>query len=1195
MNKASLPVIALVATTLILSAMTFLPERVGATTLYVGGGGPGNYTKIQAALDDANPGETIYVYSGAYSEKLVVHKPIFLIGEDRTSTTIQGDGIDSTISVVSDWVSITNFTVNGGGGSWDDAGIKLNLVRDCNISFNNVSSNSENGIYLDASANNTIVGNEAWNVHSGVHLRDSNYNTISFNNISGGTAFVLIDSSYNALSHNVALDSYRSILLDRSHDNVVSDNTILPDMHEGVYVRESDGNRIVNNTFHSKRRPSVHLESSGNAILEGNVMDDNGIFITGDSLWHWNTHTIDESNTLNGKPIRYWRNRNGGTVPQGSGQVLLANCKNVVIENQNVSKSFVGIELGFSSNNTIANNTASHNSLGSGILLRRSTFNTLINNTARWNDAYGIGLIDSHNNVLTHNVAIEHNDIGIALHDSTYNIIRDNFLTGNEWFGVYFLSSHNNSITNNTMLQNHIYLAGGHYNTISGNTVSDTGRAIALDSSDFNTVLGNVARNSTHGIWVSSGADSNTIAGNRVSGNQHGILNNKATTNLIWNNTVWDNEYGIHSGGCWWPRDNRCENNIIGNHIHSNDYGIYLTLSNNTTVVGNTVADNVEGIYVTDSHNNSIYHNNIGRNSRQAFDDTDANHWDDGYPSGGNYWSDYLGDDIYSGPGQDLPGSDGIGDTPYVIDMDSRDRYPLVSPRTDLLSILLVGQPNFTSDRNFLTSSTPLVIESVNLSGGEVFYTEYRIDEGDWNLYSHPFSLLAEGIHPLEYRSSDAFGELEPIRNNVLVVDDTPPVSQIAVGQPSYSPDDLWVRSSTPLALSATEPPGNMSLSARVEDITIYNEPIGQNEQYEDYLARSNHTVARVVWPGLQSVTFHVTGALCLDVDIGVFLDANSDSEPQSTELVAYDADADADETVVIQDPLSGTYIVVVAGYNVPPAGCLADLEVIQVFGGNSSSGLGGILFRVWNGSAFSDWGEYTDNFTIQDEGLAYIEHSAYDNLANEEAHHNLTLYVDDTPPESETESFDRADGGYDVQLTFQDSGCGVASTHYRLDGNPWQDSNLSEISLTLTTPGIHTIEFYAIDNLGNVEVIDSLVLEITAPAEPNWKPLVALIFTFILIAVGFLRSQKRPIPFGDSRGRRLKTFILLSGPFVIAEALTGLASLILGVPSIPPLMGWGTALDIALLLCGVIVAIAFPCRGSEGVSAEREQDSGSG
>jgi len=52
---------------------------------------------------------------------------------------------------------------------------------------------------------------------------------------------------------------------------------------------------------------------------------------------------------------------------------------------------------------------------------------------------------------------------------------------------------------------------------------------------------------------------------------------------------------------------------------------------------------------------------------------------DDGYPSGGNYWSDYNGTD---------DNGDGIGDTPYIIDADNQDKYPLMKP------YVLVGDVN---------------------------------------------------------------------------------------------------------------------------------------------------------------------------------------------------------------------------------------------------------------------------------------------------------------------------------------------------------------------------------------------------------------------------------------------------------------------------------------------------------------------
>jgi len=60
-----------------------------------------------------------------------------------------------------------------------------------------------------------------------------------------------------------------------------------------------------------------------------------------------------------------------------------------------------------------------------------------------------------------------------------------------------------------------------------------------------------------------------------------------------------------------------------------------------------------------------------------------VNVWDDGYPSGGNYWSNYNGTDLYSGPYQNETGSDGIGDTPYTIDANDTDNFPIVNSWTN--------------------------------------------------------------------------------------------------------------------------------------------------------------------------------------------------------------------------------------------------------------------------------------------------------------------------------------------------------------------------------------------------------------------------------------------------------------------------------------------------------------------------------
>jgi parallel beta-helix repeat protein len=84
------------------------------------------------------------------------------------------------------------------------------------------------------------------------------------------------------------------------------------------------------------------------------------------------------------------------------------------------------------------------------------------------------------------------------------------------------------------------------------------------------------------------------------------------------------------------------------------------------------------GAYLGESEGNVLHHNTFSGNSCDARDDGD-NAWDGGYPSGGNRWGNYTGLDVYSGAYQNLPGSDGMGDTPEgICDGTNLDRYPLV-------------------------------------------------------------------------------------------------------------------------------------------------------------------------------------------------------------------------------------------------------------------------------------------------------------------------------------------------------------------------------------------------------------------------------------------------------------------------------------------------------------------------------------
>jgi parallel beta-helix repeat protein len=163
--------------------------------------------------------------------------------------------------------------------------------------------------------------------------------------------------------------------------------------------------------------------------------------------------------------------------------------------------------------------------------------------------------------------------------------------------------------------------------------------------------------------------------------NGNGIYYQQASSSRIEGNNITKNGYaGILLDGSY---DNSISGNSLANTISSNFGAISIRGSSyNNNIVNNNFANNtLYGVYIEASYSNSIFHNNFFNNTRQGFvtPDSSGNVWDSGYPSGGNYWSDYKGIDAKSGPHQDQPGSDGIGDAPYTINANNKDRYPFMS------------------------------------------------------------------------------------------------------------------------------------------------------------------------------------------------------------------------------------------------------------------------------------------------------------------------------------------------------------------------------------------------------------------------------------------------------------------------------------------------------------------------------------
>jgi len=239
--------------------------------------------------------------------------------------------------------------------------------------------------------------------------------------------------------------------------------------------------------------------------------------------------------------------------------------------------------------------------------------------------------------------------VGCVVLGSGCQIIENNFIGNDEGIGMGY----------------------GDGNTVSRNLFrGNDACGITIFGSSNNVVTANVIRETLNfGIYVFNG-NNNTIFENEIVDNLDVgiILDAYSSNNIVRENDILRNGWG---GEVW-------------------NSGIVLwNFAESNYIVSNNVSGNAKGVFQARTNDNRIYHNSFIGNSEQLVEEnSNSNIWDDGYSSGGNYWDDYVGVDENRGPYQNLTGTDGIGDTPYTIEGNNIDHYPLMIPYVYVLGDL---------------------------------------------------------------------------------------------------------------------------------------------------------------------------------------------------------------------------------------------------------------------------------------------------------------------------------------------------------------------------------------------------------------------------------------------------------------------------------------------------------------------------
>ncbi len=313
----------------------------------------------------------------------------------------------------------------------------------------------------------------------------------------------------NVSVYNVNIEkTLLGIYLEKTSKVTIDSCSITTCGNDGIYLNQSKSNTILNNKLSAFR--GIYLEHSGNNVLKKNLIEHSSknFMVTGDSLADY-INDIDSSNLINGKSIIYWVGRQNAVVPSNASYVALVNCKEITVENQQISNT-QGILLAWTTNSIVSNNYLHRNFYGvqvlhsSDIMIRA---NQIWDNNGLESGGDGINLdhsqfVTAENNELTGNW-----NGGITCINSSKNQLIGNSISESKRNGINLLSSSDS----NLITQNHLF----------NHTTNSRGAIYIENSRNNNLVLNNLTDNGCWAIQLKGSQGDNTFYGNNFLHNSY--------------------------------------------------------------------------------------------------------------------------------------------------------------------------------------------------------------------------------------------------------------------------------------------------------------------------------------------------------------------------------------------------------------------------------------------------------------------------------------------------------------------------------------------------------------------------------------------------------------------------------------------------------------------------------------------------
>jgi len=462
-------------------------------TLYVGGFGPNNYTKIQDAIDNASNGDTVFVYddSSPYYENIGIDKSINLLGENRETTVISGNKDEEIVIIIkANHVNISHFTITTSRCEGIHDGILLGYglsymyVHDVEITDCSFYNFRDAVGCCGASFNITVSNCKFWNSMRAVATGEESNYVISSCDVTawGGIAI--------------------------AGDTTVSNCTFHPGK---IWIHDSDNNRLINNYVVDG---AIQIEYSSHNILRNNTLINSSLEIVGHGVENFQ-HDIDVSNTMQSKPIYYLYNKRDAIIDKNNntGYIILASCQNITVRDLDL----YGSVLAFSSNNSFENCSFWGNSVG--IYVHNSTYNSI--HKCHFENYYPLMIEQSCKNNISyctfsgpyvHNIEIWH-------------------------------SSNENTVVGCTLNGNGIYLGDAHNNTIVKCTISNSSCGIEIDGNDNVVNRCNITQNEL-GAFV-GGRSNKIFLNNFIDNNRNAFCYGQNIWNTKEMGNYWDNYHGF--------------------------------------------------------------------------------------------------------------------------------------------------------------------------------------------------------------------------------------------------------------------------------------------------------------------------------------------------------------------------------------------------------------------------------------------------------------------------------------------------------------------------------------------------------------------------------------------------------------------------------------------------------------------------